>query len=146
MCMCCRVQDVRPSAAGGPITILDLCSGVGYLSLLLSELLESSGPDVVARFVLVDEAWPRGDNTGPLRPGHINKDHLTLEGVWSHEILCRKCDFKSSYGHRELAKYVLARAPGPVAVLGVHLCGLLSLKAVQFYNDHPRCSFFALKV
>ena len=138
------VDEVRPFAAG-PITVLDLCSGVGYLSLLLSELLEASGPDIVARFVLVDHAWPRVDHAGAPMPHHINPEHLNLPGVWSHEIVCRRYDLKSSSGHRELAQHVLARAPGPVAVLGVHLCGLLSVRAVQLYNDHPRCCFFALK-
>lgn len=138
------IDEVRQTAIG-PITVLDLCSGVGYLSLLLSELLETSGKDVIARLVLVDDAWPRADHVGPPKAHHINPEHLHIQGVWSHELFCRRCDFKSSYGHRELAQHVLARAPGPVAVLGVHLCSILSIRAVQLYNDHPRCCFFALK-
>merc|ERR1712216_390733 len=32
-----------------------------------------------------------------------------------------------------------------VFVLGIHLCGVLSIRAVQFFNDNPRCTFLALK-
>ena len=134
-----RRTDLRP------ITVIDLCSGVGYLSLFLSELLAQSGRSgIVARFVLVDSAWPMGNQEGPLGANHINPAHLA-KGVWSHIIGFRKQDLKASSGQRQLAQYVLGRAPGPVAVLGVHLCGLLAIRAVQFYNDHPRCCFFALK-
>merc|ERR1711920_418808 len=44
-----------------------------------------------------------------------------------------------------MQKHVISLAQGPVVLLGVHLCGLLSIHAVHFFNDHPRCTFLALK-
>lgn len=123
------------------ITIVDLGSGVGYLSILLSELL--SGNQHVARFVLVDKAFPCLN----AKPGktHINPSHLSIDDFWAFEMTYRKYNIQSSSGQRDLQKHVLARAPGPVVILGVHLCGVLSIRAVQVFNDHPRCSFIALK-
>jgi hypothetical protein len=57
----------------------------------------------------------------------------------------RRYDLKSSSGHRQLQKHILDRADGPVVLLGVHLYGVLSIRAVQLFNDHPRCTFLALK-
>jgi len=37
------------------VTVVDLCSGFGYLSMFLSEMLD---PDRVKRMVLVDNGWP----------------------------------------------------------------------------------------
>ena len=41
--------------ADGRLTILDLCSGFGYLSMFLAELLP---PARVGSIVLLDKAWP----------------------------------------------------------------------------------------
>ena len=60
-----------------PITFVDLCSGVGYLSMLLSELL--GDVPLVARFVLVDGSFPQS-NVEP-KSHHINPSHLQLAGV-----------------------------------------------------------------
>lgn len=38
-----------------PVTIIDLCSGKGYLSMLLSEYLPASR---VKKCILIDKAWP----------------------------------------------------------------------------------------
>ena len=38
-----------------PVTIIDLCSGKGYLSMLLSEYLPASK---VKKCILIDKAWP----------------------------------------------------------------------------------------
>jgi len=123
------------------ITIVDLCSGVGYLSIILAELL--AGNPNIARFVLVDNAFPNRD--AEAKPHHINPAHLMADDLWPIELTHRRYNLKSSSGHRQLEQHILARAPGPVMLLGVHLCGVLSIHAVQLFNDHPRCSFFALK-
>mmetsp|Transcript_138912 Transcript_138912/g.241553 ORF Transcript_138912/g.241553 Transcript_138912/m.241553 type:complete len:448 (-) Transcript_138912:566-1909(-) len=133
--------DSTDTAKDGPITVLDLCSGVGYMSVLLAELLRDSPK--IARFVLVDHQFPLLGR--PTEPHHINPDHLLKQDLFPHELTYRKYDLKKSNGHRCLQAHVIERAPGPVIVLGVHLCGLLSIRAVQTFNDNPRCSFMALK-
>ena len=45
-----------------PITILDLCSGFGYLSMFLSELLPAQRVD---RIILLDKAWPMHSQDQP---------------------------------------------------------------------------------
>ena len=120
---------------------MDLCSGVGYMSMLLSELTAGTGS--VQRFVLIDVAFPRAGAVAHAH--HINPAHLEIDGIWSCELIYRRVDLKSNEGQRQLMNDVIASAPGPVAVLGVHLCGVLSLRAVQLFNDHPSCAFIALK-
>ena len=36
-------------------------------------------------------------------------------------------------------------APGPVFVLGIHLCGILSIRAVETFNRAPKCVGLVLK-
>jgi len=127
--------------SGKKVTVIDLCSGVGYLSIFLAELL--AGSPRLARFVLVDSSFPQLGATP--KAHHINPSHLQMEDFWPFELTQRKYDLKASSGHRQLQEHVIDRAPGPVAVLGVHLCGTLSLRAVQIFNDHPRVAFLALK-
>ena len=139
--------EIRNSAcsAGEPaeegITIVDLCSGVGYMSMLLNELLAEEPR--VARFVLVDNSFPLQGHRP--KKHHINPDHLVVEGFWPKEMLYRRYDLKKSRGHKQLAEHVLSRCRGPVALAGVHLCGVLSIRAVHIFNEQPRCSFLALK-
>lgn len=125
---------------GQEITIVDLCSGIGYLSILLAELLRGSVK--IASFVLVDKRWPMLN--AETEKHHINPMHLQQD-LWPFELAHRKYDLKSSSGQRQLQKHIISQVPGPVALLGVHLCGVLSLHAIQFFNDHPRCTFLALK-
>ena len=130
------------AAEGGKLTIVDLCSGVGYMSLVLAELL--AGSPRVARFVLVDNAFPNYGSTA--KPSNINPTHLYLgNDMWSFELTHRRYNLKKSSGLRQLNDHVVARAEGGVVMLAVHLCGTLALRAVQFFNDRPRCAFFALK-
>ena len=49
------------------VTIIDLCSGKGYLSMLLSEYLKE--PELVDKCILIDKAWPLC-NSQP-KPHHI---------------------------------------------------------------------------
>mmetsp|Transcript_24548 Transcript_24548/g.73679 ORF Transcript_24548/g.73679 Transcript_24548/m.73679 type:complete len:380 (-) Transcript_24548:16-1155(-) len=141
----------RPAGAP-PVTIVDLCSGKGYLSMLLSELLPA---DRVARCVMVDKAWPLCDQAEPL-PHQINWDHVygnhtSIEGVmdyfesWPITLTTSKQDLKCRSSVKGMVKHVFDRAPGDVVVLAVHLCGTLSLKALDVFNAHPKCKFLALK-
>eukprot|EP00931_Biecheleriopsis_adriatica_P124547 TRINITY_DN99691_c0_g1_i1.p1 TRINITY_DN99691_c0_g1~~TRINITY_DN99691_c0_g1_i1.p1 ORF type:complete len:356 (+),score=87.56 TRINITY_DN99691_c0_g1_i1:84-1151(+) len=134
------LKDFGASAEYGQVTFIDLCSGVGYVSMLLAELLR--GNSSVARFVLVDHQWPLLN--AETKPHHINPEHLHCD-LFDAELVCRRYDLKKSTGQHYLQEHVIQRAPGPVMLLGIHLCGLLSLKAVQIFNDNPRCTFLAVK-
>merc|ERR1712151_978123 len=107
------------------------------MSILLGELLRGSCK--IDRFVLVDNRWPMLNaqrNSHNLNPMHLQ------ENIWPFEMTYRKYNLKSSSGHRQLQRHIIANAPGPVILLGVHLCSILSLHAAQIYNDLPRCTFF----
>jgi len=65
---------VESSQACERFTIVDLCSGKGYLSMFLSELLPQ---DKVERLILVDKAWAiASKETKEPLPHHINWDHI----------------------------------------------------------------------
>ena len=46
----------KPENEGRRITIVDLCSGFGYLGMFLSELLD---PEKVRKIYLIDKEWPQ---------------------------------------------------------------------------------------
>jgi hypothetical protein len=127
----------------GKLTIIDLCSGVGYMSILLAELLAQSPSARVRRIVLVDHAFPQWG--AQPKPSNINPGHLYLDGMWPIELTHRRYNLKKTSGLRQMNDHVIARAEGAVLVLAVHLCGTLALRAVQFFNDHPKVAFFCLK-
>ena len=62
------------SSSDEKITIIDLCSGKGYLSMFLSEILSE---EKVERFILVDKAWAiASKETKELKPHHMNWNHI----------------------------------------------------------------------
>jgi Methyltransferase domain len=129
-------------------TIVDLASGKGYLSMLLSELLPQ---DKVTKFILVDKAWPMC-NSEP-SPHHMSWEHIygnkteteSYFDTWPIPLHTSKQDLKKSYNVRQLKKRLFDPAPGPIIILAVHLCGTLSLRAVDMFNNHDNVRFFALK-
>lgn len=125
--------DRRP--AGEPrATIIDLCSGVGYLSILLGELLGLAGRERVERLVLVDLAFPLLNM--PPSSKNINPAHLNLADFWPIELTYRKYNLTKATGQRMMEQHVLQRSEGPVLLLGVHLCGVLSLRYRT--HQHPQ--------
>jgi hypothetical protein len=146
------------------ITILDLCSGKGYLSMFLSEILP---PEKVNKIILIDKAWAMCNTE--LQPHHINWDHIygkvptfpENEGddddnddeghheryftTWPIPLHTSKQDLKQSCNRRQMKKHFFDRIEGPIVILAVHLCGTLSLKAVDMFNNHENVSLFALK-
>ena len=130
------------------MTVVDLCSGKGYLSMLLAELLP---PDRVRGCVLVDKAWPRHDVE--VRHDHINPEHVwePYRSAWPVPLLTSKLDLKKSCSRRALGTRWLSSGgadgadSGPVLLLGVHLCGTLSLRAIELFNAHEAVKLLALK-
>ena len=70
-------------AGGEKISIIDLCSGKGFLSMFLSEMLD---PDKVERCFLVDKAWPPHDLEGEIKPHHISDAHIYGERPESADV------------------------------------------------------------
>lgn len=145
--------------------VLDLCSGFGYLAMFLSEMLP---PHKVDRIVCVDIAF--APHNVPRQPHHLNPEHLYDEG-WPVRITTSRCDLKSASDRRGLVRTFLAGGSGsdahlstpsgseadpssgsgavvsrrPAILLGVHLCGTLSLRAAELFTLTPCVRFLALK-
>ena len=146
------------------ITILDLCSGKGYLSMFLSEILP---PQKVAKILLVDKAWAMCN--GEVLPHHMNWDHLygdipqqalvdQAQGTstsqynhtnyfttWPIPLHTSKQDLKQSCNQRQMKKRFFDKTKGPILILAIHLCGTLSLRAVDFFNNNENVQMLCLK-
>ena len=122
--------------------------------MFLSELLPQEKVD---KFILVDKAWAMC-NTKELKPHHMNWDHIygtipeaatneqeTYFTTWPIPLHTSKQDLKQSVNPRQMKKYIFDRTEGPIVILAIHLCGTLSLKAVDLFNNHENVKFFALK-
>lgn len=173
---------------GGKVTILDLCSGFGFLSMFLSEMLPA---DRVNRIILVDIQWSRkvlekdieygrelekkklglvdveevisaasqtaeeqvvegGSEVQDDKGKYISADHITglFYETWPIPLVASKQNLKSSSTLRSMQKVVIDRAlrEGDLMILGIHLCGTLSMRAIDMFNRNAnRVRFFALK-
>ena len=124
---------------GSPkVVILDLCSGFGYLGMFLSELLPA---DKVERIVLVDIMW--APHNVERQEKHLNPEHV-LDPNWPIRLTTSRADLKIPSDRRILARAFLAHG-APAMILGVHLCGMLSLRCIDLYNSCPGFFFLALK-
>jgi hypothetical protein len=127
------------------ITIIDLCSGKGYLSMLLSECLPSEN---VQKLVLVDKAWPICFSEP--EPHHMNWDHIYSNDTggtsyfttWPIPLHTSKQNLKKTSSLRNMEKRF---SDGPVLVLGVHLCGTLSIQAIKLFHQLPQSKLLILK-
>mmetsp|Transcript_10175 Transcript_10175/g.18348 ORF Transcript_10175/g.18348 Transcript_10175/m.18348 type:complete len:387 (+) Transcript_10175:85-1245(+) len=145
---------------GEKFTIIDLACGRGYLSMLLSELLP---PEKVDKFVLVDKQWPMHKTTP--EPHHISWTHIYgpfLENnenseedndqstipcyyeTWPIRLNTSKVNLKSSKEIKNMERRLFTDK-GPIILVAIHLCGTLSLKAVDLFNNNPEIRFFCLK-
>jgi hypothetical protein len=127
-----------------PCTIIDLCSGFGIMGMLFAELLPAH---LVDRIVLVDNMWPMGSpKQGADKPtsSQISWDHI-YEKNWPIKLTTHKRNLKKGRELQSLEQRVLSHCKGPICVCAVHLCGSLSLRAAQIYNNNPGVAFFALK-
>ena len=182
-------------------TIIDLCSGKGYLGMILSEMLP---PSKIFRIVLMDIAWPmRNVPNAKSKPQHINWDHIygkiggtdeieieieiekgktkiedenenettnvgvlcqdiiieddngttstsstppnTYYDTWPIPIDTSKQDLKSSRQLKKISEHFLSNKDHPVIMIGIHLCGILSMRAIDLYNTNRNIKFFVLK-
>ncbi|CAK9075140.1 Uncharacterized protein SCF082_LOCUS36461 [Durusdinium trenchii] len=116
--------------------------------MFLSELLP---PERVHVCLLLDQAWPlKGENQpseySPGRRGRtrLNWDHI-YQLAWPIPLVTRRCDLKLPSTHAQILSRLLEPAPGPVFLLGIHLCGVLSIRAIETFNRGPKCVGFVLK-
>jgi hypothetical protein len=126
---------LKGTAEDKQFTVIDLCSGKGFLSMFLSEFLP---PSRIKRFVLIDKAWPM-HGIDP-QSHHINWEHIygkqdsvEYEKSWPIPLTTSKQDLKHGNQRRKLQERFLQNN-GPIILLAVHLCGTLSLAAVHLYN------------
>ena len=149
-------EVVASATPNETFTVVDLCSGKGYLSMILSELLPSAR---VERCILVDKAWPPYDHEGPIAAHHISPEHIygargegadaaedtSYFDTWPIPLYTSKQDLKNRATLRGLRTRLFDRCSGPVLLLAVHLCGTLALRAVDLFNEHERVRLLALK-
>mmetsp|Transcript_93161 Transcript_93161/g.171349 ORF Transcript_93161/g.171349 Transcript_93161/m.171349 type:complete len:445 (+) Transcript_93161:155-1489(+) len=147
-------EVVSSAASAEKFTIVDLCSGKGFLSMILSEILPQ---ERIECCVLVDKAWPPRDWEGPIAQHHISHEHIyglregaNLDGetyfeTWPIPLHVKKCDLKRGRSNLRSMKSLIDSSSGPVLLLAVHLCGTLALRAVDLFNDNKKVRLFVLK-
>eukprot|EP00039_Didymoeca_costata_P008702 m.115253 g.115253 ORF g.115253 m.115253 type:complete len:428 (+) comp14195_c0_seq1:205-1488(+) len=121
------------------VTIVDLCSGYGFLSMLLSEMLDAKE---IKRIILIDKRWPEA---GKDRKDSQQQscDHITCYD-WPIRLETRKQNIKKGREQRQLTERIFS-TDGVYVMLGVHLCGALSCKAVEIFNSNENIQFLTLK-
>lgn len=140
-----RATAAALEADGGAkkkMVIIDLCSGFGYLSMFLSELL-APWADRIEKIVLVDVKWAPHNLASPTPKKHLDPEHIYAEG-WPIRLTTCRSNLKNACARRQLAREFLSSG-APALLLGVHLCGTLSLQAISLYNDAPSALALALK-
>jgi len=149
------------SEEDSPYTIVDMCSGVGFLSMFLSHLLP---PQKVSRIWAVDTLFglsdkalagvpakddEEGENTASQDNNsnrvHISSDHLTSSIAHPIPIRPRKANIKKGRELKQIAKHCIDKTPGPTIILGVHLCKSLSVHTVRLFNTSEKACRLYLK-
>ena len=138
------------------ITIIDLCSGFGYLAMFLAEILPSSK---VKRIHCIDKEWPQF-NERPKKNRLTNQHIVDLSAEesdngksWSPkygkiEVSTRKVNLKEYSQVKSMDVHLWGETKwkkSPVIILGIHLCGTLSFKAVEMFNAHRNAIKLILK-
>jgi hypothetical protein len=153
------------SYGNDPITIIDMCSGIGYLSMFLSHLLP---PEQVSRIISIDVLFPAHNastsiqsirdqeeslqENGSVEAAEIissPKNHLSIGHLVSDihpiPIKPRRANIKKGRELRQISKYCVSCAPGPVIILGVHLCKSLSVHTTRLFTMNINASRLYLK-
>ena len=139
-----NIVENLPEGNEEKFTLIDLASGRGYISMILSEVLP---PHKVEKIYLIDKAWPLSGTVDAL-PHQISWEHLygnrpEEQGggcyfkTWPIPLHTSKQDLKQRCTRRQLRRAIFDKCQGPVLILAVHLCGTLSLRAVEMFNDYP---------
>ena len=159
--------DVNVAECESPYTIVDMCSGVGFLNMFLSHLLPDEKCSRIwaidTLFGLSDRALAGvvdasvdngqnddnnvekdGKNTSAANRIHLTSDHLT-SAIHPIPIKPRKANIKKGRELKQIAKHCIDKAPGPTIILGVHLCKSLSVHTVRLFNASPRACRLYLK-
>ena len=148
-----NIVENLPEGNGQKFTLIDLASGRGYISMILSEVLP---PQKVEKIYLIDKAWPLSGTVDAL-PHQISWEHLygnrpeeqgggCYYDSWPIPMHTSKQDLKQRCTRRQLRRAIFDKCQGPVLILAVHLCGTLSLRAVEMFNDYPeKVKYLALK-
>merc|ERR1712066_714664 len=74
----------------------------------------------------------------------LNWDHI-YELPWPATLTTRRSDLKLPSTHSQILAKILEPAPGSVFILGIHLCGILSIRAIETFNRGPKCVGLVLK-
>ena len=97
--------------------------------------------------ILLDKQWPMF-GMAP-QPHQINWDHVYGVDDWKPDwpitLVTRKMDIKQAGQLRQMEEHVFQKYEGPFVILAVHLCGTLSVKAVEMFNDHDAAATLCLK-
>lgn len=148
-----NIVENLPEGNEEKFTLIDLASGRGYISMILSEVLP---PHKVEKIYLIDKAWPLSGTVDAL-PHQISWEHLygtrpeeqgggCYFATWPIPLHTSKQDLKQRCTRRQLRRAIFDKCQGPVLILAVHLCGTLSLRAVEMFNDYPeKVKYLALK-
>ena len=105
--------------------------------------------------ILVDKQWPM-HNMEP-QSQHISWTHIygsmkecedqsipCYYETWPIHLNTSKVNLKKSKEIKSMERGMFTNK-GPVILVAVHLCGTLSLKAVELFNTNPETRFFCLK-
>lgn len=105
--------------------------------------------------MLVDKQWPM-HNMAPaphhMSWTHIYGSHKEVEDqsipcyyeTWPIRLDTAKVNLKNSTQISNVEKRLINNK-GPIILVAVHLCGTLSLKAVELFNNNPEVRFLCLK-
>ena len=72
-------------------------------------------------------------------------NHTNYFTTWPIPLHTSKQDLKQSCNQRQMKKRFFDRTKGPILILAIHLCGTLSLRAVDFFNKNENVKMLCLK-
>ena len=163
----------EPKDPNERVNVVDLCSGFGYLGMFLSELLDPRKVKMIV--LLDKQWPMHGDEPKPhqINWDHVygvfvkNEETKTTKTTdasssatsvtddgspttawvpsWPIPLRTRKMDIKQAGQLRQMETHVFQKFSGPFCILAVHLCGTLSVKAVEMFNAHDTASMLCLK-
>lgn len=123
-----------------PIVLVDICSGFGIASMLLSELLDASR---VKCIWLLDKRWPSNPHSSSNKPNYISTAHLHSR-TWPIPIQTRQVDMKRSRDKHQLPTYVYGNDTQAI-FFGIHLCKKLAVHAINLFHDSDNAICLVLK-